>query len=120
AAVTAASAVAGAIGSGSRYLPPSLNYHFSSRMGQDFGDTRIHTGTAADKSARAIHAKAYTIGNHIVFADGQYQPDTYEGKKLLAHELTHVVQQRYGTALYRKSEDGDAAPATEESAAEEA
>jgi hypothetical protein len=87
-------------------------------MGHDFGDTKIHTGSAAAQSAKAIHAKAYTLGNHIVFAEGQYQPDTYEGKKLLAHELTHVVQQQYGAALYRQGDETNE-PATEEGAKEE-
>jgi hypothetical protein len=118
AAVTRASTIAGAISSGSQYLPPALSYHFGSRMGHEFGDTKIHTGSAAAQSAKAIHARAYTLGNHIVFAEGQYQPDTYEGKKLLAHELVHVVQQKDGTALYRQS-DETSEPPTEEGAAEE-
>jgi hypothetical protein len=66
---------------------------FEPKMGHQFRDVKIHTGTAAAASAEAIQAKAYTYNNHIVFNEGQYQPDTTQGKKLLAHELTHVVQQ---------------------------
>jgi len=69
------------------------------RFGHDFSNVRIHTGTSANQSADAIQAKAYTYGNNIVFAKGQYQPDSYQGKKLLAHELTHVLQQSAGGAI---------------------
>jgi len=57
------------------------------------GTIRIHTDTSAAKSAQGIHALAYTIGNNIVFNSGQYSPTTDHGKRLLAHELTHVIQQ---------------------------
>ncbi|MBZ0303137.1 MAG: DUF4157 domain-containing protein [Anaerolineae bacterium] len=63
------------------------------RFGHDFSRVRIHTGTKAAESARAVHARAYTVGQHIVFGAGQYAPETQDGQKLLAHELTHVVQQ---------------------------
>ena len=59
----------------------------------DFADVRVHTGPSADASAAALGAQAYTVGNHIVFGTGRYMPRTGEGKKLLAHELTHVLQQ---------------------------
>jgi hypothetical protein len=59
----------------------------------DFTSVRIHTGPQAHQSARAVGARAYTVGNQIVFADGQYNPQTASGQQLLAHELTHVVQQ---------------------------
>jgi Domain of unknown function (DUF4157) len=61
---------------------------------QNFADVRIHTGEKAASSAESINALAFTVGNNIVFGKGQYNPGTVEGKKLLAHELTHVVQQR--------------------------
>ncbi|MCC6288286.1 MAG: DUF4157 domain-containing protein [Chitinophagaceae bacterium] len=64
-----------------------------SRFGYDFSDVHIHNDTLAHQSSSAINAKAYTSGNHIVFGAGQYQPGTNAGKQLLAHELTHVVQQ---------------------------
>lgn len=63
------------------------------RMDYDFSDVRIHTGSLAAKSAQSINALAYTTGNSIVFNKGQYAPNTKTGKRLLAHELTHVVQQ---------------------------
>lgn len=66
---------------------------FESRMGYDFSDVRIHTDEKANRSAGNINALAYTHGSDIVFGTGQYQPDTESGKHLLAHELTHVVQQ---------------------------
>jgi Domain of unknown function (DUF4157) len=64
--------------------------------GHDFGDVQIHTDTKAVDSTRSVQAHAYTVGNHIVFGEGRYQPDTAEGRHTLAHELTHVVQQREG------------------------
>lgn len=69
---------------------------FESRIGYDFSNVKIHTGDEAERSARSIGALAYTTGNDIVFGNGQYQPNTDSGKKLLAHELTHVVQQNSG------------------------
>jgi hypothetical protein len=66
-------------------------------MSHDFSGAVIHTGSSASASAQALHARAYTIGNHIVFGAGQFQPETHEGKKLLAHELVHVAQNGRGT-----------------------
>ena len=69
---------------------------FASRLGHDFGHVRVHATSAAEESARAVNAIAYTVGTDVVFGAGQYAPGTTAGKKLLAHELAHVVQQ--GTA----------------------
>lgn len=66
------------------------------RMGQDFGDVRVHTGDAAHDSATSVSAHAYTVGSNIVFQRGAYDPGSTSGQTLLAHELTHVVQQRQG------------------------
>jgi hypothetical protein len=66
---------------------------FEPRFGRDFGDVRVHTGGRAAASARALNALAYTRGSDIVFAEGRFGPSTPEGRKLLAHELAHVVQQ---------------------------
>jgi hypothetical protein len=74
-------------------LDPSLRERFEPRFGVDFGSVRIHTGPRATESARAVNALAYTVGRDIVFADGHYAPHTERGARLLAHELTHVVQQ---------------------------
>lgn len=63
------------------------------RFGYDFSGVKIHTGSVAAKSAGSINALAYTSGNNIVFNNNQYSPGTDSGKRLLAHELTHVVQQ---------------------------
>ena len=65
-----------------------------SRFARDFGHVQIHTGTEAATSALSINARAYTLGQHIVFGSNQYQPHTRTGQALIAHELTHVVQQQ--------------------------
>jgi len=74
-------------------LPLPTRSFFESRMGYDFSDVKIHTDSIAAKSAQSINALAYTTGNHIVFNQNQYQLENDNGKKLLAHELTHVMQQ---------------------------
>jgi hypothetical protein len=66
----------------------------SQGLGPDFSRVRIHTDDQANKSARAVNARAYTVGHHIVFAQGQFEPASSNGKQLIAHELTHVVQQQ--------------------------
>ena len=65
----------------------------SARMGYDFSAVRVHDDARADTSAQAVDAHAYTVGDNIVFAAGQYQPGTDSGRRLIAHELAHVVQQ---------------------------
>lgn len=70
----------------------STRHFMESRFGYDFRNVRIHTDERAARSAYPINSLAYTVGNDIVFGEGQYKPDTSEGKRLLAHELTHVVQ----------------------------
>jgi hypothetical protein len=77
---------------GSR-LDPEVRSYFEPRFGHRFDQVRIHTGAEADQSARSVSALAYTVGDNIVFRGDQYRPSTVEGKKLIAHELTHVVQQ---------------------------
>jgi len=66
------------------------------RLGQDFSDVRVHTDSAAHESASSVNAHAYTVGSNVVFQRGRYDTDSTEGKTMLAHELTHVVQQRSG------------------------
>jgi hypothetical protein len=83
----------GSLGSSGQALPQSSRSFFEPRFGQDFSSVRIHTDSVAAKSAQSINALAYTTGNNIVFNSGQYSPDSESGKKLMAHELTHVVQQ---------------------------
>ncbi len=78
---------------GGQPLAASLRRSFELRFGRDLGHVRIHTGSVADESARSLDALAYTAGADIVFAQGHYSPGTAHGKKLLAHEVTHVIQQ---------------------------
>ena len=66
---------------------------FESRFGQDFSGVRIHTDSRAAESARAVNALAYTVGQDIAFAPGRFAPASNEGRRLLAHELTHTLQQ---------------------------
>ena len=77
-------------------LDPVVRRFMEARFAQDFGDVRVHRGADAQASAGDLHAMAYTTGSHIVFAPGAYQPQAPEGRRLLAHELSHVVQQRRG------------------------
>jgi hypothetical protein len=74
-------------------LPASTRSFFETRFGRDFSSVRVHADSLAGRSARDIAAKAYTQGRHVVFAEGQFAPHTDAGRWLLAHELTHVVQQ---------------------------
>jgi Domain of unknown function (DUF4157) len=71
----------------------STRQFMESRFGYDFRNVRIHTDERASKSAYSVNSLAYTVGNDIVFGEGQYKPDTLEGRRLLAHELVHVIQQ---------------------------
>jgi Domain of unknown function (DUF4157) len=91
-------------------LDSSTRASMESRFGRDFGDVRVHTGDRAAESARSIQARAYTRDSNVVFDSGAYAPGSAEGKKLLAHELTHVVQQRAlapaGRPLHAAAEDG--------------
>jgi Domain of unknown function (DUF4157)/DNA/RNA non-specific endonuclease len=81
-----------------RPLDLTLRRAMERRFGHDFSRVRVHSGTVAAQSAREVKAHAYTVGQDIVFGAGQYAPDTLPGRKLLAHELTHVVQQEGGLA----------------------
>jgi hypothetical protein len=83
-----------ALKGGGQPLPESVRAFFEPRFGYDFSQVRVHTETQAAESAQALSAVAYTVGRDIVFGAGQYTPDTTTGRRFLAHELTHVVQQR--------------------------
>lgn len=74
-------------------LDPKTCTFMESRFGHDFSRVRVHSGAAAEQSARAVNALAYTSGRDMVFGVGQYAPHTSTGQHLLAHELAHVVQQ---------------------------
>lgn len=90
-----ATAIQSTAGKGST-LDPHTNSFMSSRFANDFSDVKIHTDSESAQLNRNLNAKAFTTGADIYFNEGQYQPDSIEGKKLLAHELTHVVQQEKG------------------------
>jgi hypothetical protein len=75
-------------------LPATTLLRFENALGQDFSAVRIHTDAEAARSADAVNALAYTVGNHVVFGAGQFAPHTPRGAHLLAHELAHTVQQR--------------------------
>src|SRR4029077_17346046 len=74
-------------------LDPALCSFMESCFGVGFGDVRIHTGPWAAAAARALGARAFTFGSEIVFGKGEFLPESPEGRRLLAHELVHVVQQ---------------------------
>ncbi len=74
-------------------MEPGIRGFMEERFGSDFGGVRIHTSGAAAQSARQLHALAYTVRQDVYFKEGQYSPDSTEGRRLLAHELAHVIQQ---------------------------
>jgi 3D (Asp-Asp-Asp) domain-containing protein len=78
-------------------LSESERAFFEPRFGHDFSRVRVHTGGEAASAARSVNARAFTLGHHIVFDANEYAPETTAGKKLLAHELTHVLQQHQAT-----------------------
>lgn len=79
--------------SGGAPLEKGLQRLWEPRFGHSFANVRVHADQQADESAQRFGARAYTVGEHIHFARGEYQPSTKEGRRLLAHELAHVVQQ---------------------------
>jgi len=87
-----------ALSSLGRPLEPALLQDMGQRFGHDFASVRVHTDAAAEQSARDVNAYAFTVGRNIVFGAGQFVPGTQEGRRLLAHELTHVIQQRSASA----------------------
>lgn len=99
---TAPPSVDRVLASSGRPLEPLLRQDMEARFGHDFSQVRVHAGSEAEQSAKDVNAHAYTMGYNIVFGTDQFAPETHGGKRLLAHELTHVVQQsdvvedRYG------------------------
>jgi hypothetical protein len=77
-------------------LGHDLRSFFEPRFGRDLGAVRVHSDTQASELSTSIRARAFTMGNHIAFKRGEFAPQTFRGKELLAHELTHVVQQGGG------------------------
>lgn len=85
-------------------MDPEVRGEMEGRLGHDFSDVRVHDDGAAHDSAKAVNAHAYTVGSNVVFQRDKYDPSSADGKVMLAHELTHVVQQRSGPV------DGSSAP----------
>ncbi|MBN2535250.1 MAG: DUF4157 domain-containing protein [Spirochaetales bacterium] len=89
-------------------LQKHIRDYYEPRFGVDLGNVNVHSDSNADRLAKAINARAFTLGNDIFFAKGEYSPETGKGKKLIAHELTHVLQQgkeRNNTIIQRKEDN---------------
>jgi hypothetical protein len=87
---------------GGRPLSENDRAFFEPRFGHDFSQVRMHSDAKAAEAARAVNARAFTVGNDMVFGERQYAPGTTAGQRLLAHELTHVVQQSEDAGKFRK------------------
>jgi outer membrane lipoprotein SlyB len=105
-----------ALRSPGRPLDMGARAFMESRFGHDFSDVRLHIDELALESAAAIDAHSYTVGRHIVFGRGGYSPNTLDGRRLLAHELTHVVQQNRAGARMQTFRIGAANSAAEREA----
>ena len=88
---------------GGQPLSTSDRSFFEPRFGKDFSQVRIHTDTKAADTAKAVNARAFTLGHDVVFGAGEYQPGSKESQRLLAHELTHTVQQKTRGVLSTKT-----------------
>jgi len=93
------------ISSPGRSLNPSIQRAMEDRMGGSLGDVRIHTGPKAAQACEQINARAFTVGNHVAFNSGEYDPESPEGQHVLAHELAHVRQQTGGAISMLPQED---------------
>lgn len=87
-----------AVRGGGRPLDPALRHSMEARFGHDFSAVRLHDDAGAASAAGSVAASAFTVGEHVVFGTGGYAPNTPAGRRLLAHELAHVVQQRGGAS----------------------
>ncbi|MCU1264358.1 MAG: hypothetical protein JWM21_676 [Acidobacteria bacterium] len=105
-----------ALSSPGQPLDGSTRTFMESRFGHDFSRVRVHHDGTAAESAKAVHARAFTVGQHIVFNRAEYQPHTTEGQKLLAHELAHTIQQGDRAQLQSKMEIDPAGSQTEREA----
>lgn len=95
--------VRSALNSDGQPLDKDTRAFMESRFGHDFSQVRIHTNSNSTASARSVNARAYTVGQDIIFGSGHYHPQTTVGKKLLAHELTHVVQQKNNAGAIQRA-----------------
>jgi hypothetical protein len=112
-AQTAPNAVHAVLATPGQPLDPGARAFFEPRFGHQFSRVRVHHDAAAAASARSVAARAYTVGTHLVFDTGQYAPASAAGRRLLAHELAHVVQQQ-GTVLRREAMEASPLPDTDE------
>jgi len=87
---------------GGTQLPDSVNSEMSQKIGADFSNVNVHTGPEASRLNQSLGARAFTHGDHIFFNSGEYNPGSRDGKRLLAHELTHVVQQGRNKTIRRE------------------
>jgi hypothetical protein len=106
---------------GGRALDGGVRDRLSPGLGDDLKDVRVHDGPEADSLARSVQARAFTVGSDLFFANGEHRPGTAAGDRLLAHELTHVVQQRGAPAEgpLTVSQPGDATEHEADRAADE-
>jgi hypothetical protein len=106
---------------GGHQLDPAARPDLESALGEDFSEVRVHTDATADHLSRAVEATAFTTGGDIFFRSGAYEPLSSAGRKLLAHELTHVVQQRGAPPAQelRVTDPGDASEREAEAVAEQ-
>jgi hypothetical protein len=107
---TAPASVDRVLSSPGRPLEPALQQDMGQRFNHDFSRVRVHTDGLAERSARDVNARAYTVKHNIVFGEGQFMPRTHWGQRLLAHELTHVLQQGGSNALIQRQEEEDLPP----------
>ncbi len=107
--LTAPPSVQEVLGSPGRPLDAATRSFMEPRLQRDFSAVRVHTDGAAGQSARELSANAYTVGENIVFGAGRFAPDTSEGRHLIAHELTHVIQQGGGGPLVQRAPAGGVA-----------
>lgn len=103
---TPASAVGDVLTSPGKPLEEPVRREMEGRIGADFSDVRLHTDDAANAAAASVRADAFTSGSHIVFQRGRYDTTSAAGRHMLAHELTHVVQQRSGPVAGTDTGDG--------------
>jgi hypothetical protein len=106
---------------GGRALDGGVRERMAPGLGDDLGDVRVHDGPDADALARSVQARAFAVGSDVFFAEGEHRPGTAAGDRLLAHELTHVVQQRGAPAEgpLTVSHPGDASEHEADRAADE-
>jgi hypothetical protein len=99
------------LGSPGQPLDQESRAFFEPRFGRDLSEIRVHADARAAESAHSVYARAYTVGNHLVFGRDQYAPHTADGRHLLAHELTHTLQQQAGAPTLRRDPPESPAPA---------